>query len=95
MSHDVTIEIAESTKLSGLVLAGETQMLVGLSNSQWLRVPLPACPELRDLAGDDLLDHRLTDHRSRLCWPGHGIDLSVRDLMARAIALEAGDKGPD
>jgi hypothetical protein len=95
MSDNVLIRIAETTELSGLVLVGETQLLVGLSDSKWLRVPLCACPALQDLAGDDLLDYQLTVHRSRLRWPRHGTHLGIHDLAGMAIALEDGHQGPD
>lgn len=95
MSNDVPIQNLDDVEISGLVLFGETQILVGLSNSQWLRVPLSSCGGLGNLSDDNRLDYRLADRRSQLSWPGHGIDLSIQDLTDRAIALEDGDRCPD
>ena len=84
-----------SLQLSGLVFFGATDVMVGLANHQWLRIPLSALPALRDLSEDEWLDYRLAANRTQLRWPGRDISLSVGDLADMAISIEDGDKGPD
>ena len=95
MISDPTIHMPSSLQLSGFVLFGTSQMMVGLANSQWLRIPLTAFPALQNLSEDECFDYRLADNRTQLRWPGHDISLSVRDLADMAISIEDGDKGPD
>jgi len=93
MINDLMIPLPNDTQLSGMVLFGATQAMVGLANSQWLRIPLSAIPGLQNLAEDEWFDYRLADNRTRLRWPGRDISLSVRDLANMAIAIEDGGNG--
>jgi hypothetical protein len=95
MLNNPMIPPPNSPQLSGFVLFGTSQMMVGLANSQWLRIPLSAFPALRDLSEDEWCDYRLGASRTELRWPGHDINLSVRDLADNAISIDDGGKGPD
>ena len=95
MLNDPMIHVANSLQLSGFVLFGTSQMMVGLANSQWLRIPLTAFPALQSLSEDECFDYRIADNRTQLRWPGRDICLSVHDLADMAISIEDGDKGPD
>ena len=89
------IHMTNNLQLSGFVLFGTSQMMVGLENSQWLRIPLSAFPDLQNLTEDEWCDYRLGDNRTLLRWPSHDISLSVGDLADNAISIDDGDRGPD
>ena len=95
MINAPTILPPSSLQLSGFVLFGTSQMMVGLANSQWLRIPLSAFPALQSLSEDECFDYRLAANRTQLRWPGRDISLSVRELADMAISIEDGDNGPD
>jgi hypothetical protein len=95
MIHDPMIHMTNNLQLSGFVLFGISQMMVGLENSQWLRIPLSAFPVLQNLHEDEWLDYRLAANRTRLRWPGRDISLSVRDLASHATSMDDGGKGPE
>ena len=95
MINAPTIQPPSSLQLSGLVFFGTSQMMVGLANSRWLRIPLTALPALQNLSEDECFDYRLAANRTQLRWPGRDICLSVHDLADMAISIEDGDKGPD
>jgi len=95
MLNNLMIPMPSRLELSGFVLFGTSQMMVGLVNSQWLRIPLSAFPALRDLSEDEWCDYRLGANRTELRWPGHDISLSVADLADKAASVEDGGKGPD
>jgi len=95
MINDPTIHVPSSLQLSGFVLFGTSQMMVGLANSQWLRIPRCAFPALQSLSEDECFDYRLAANRTQLCWPGRSISLSVGDLADKAISIDAGGHGPD
>lgn len=78
------IHLPNSLQLSGFVLFGTSQMMVGLENSRWLRIPLTAFPALQNLSEDECFDYRLADNRTQLRWPGRDISLSVCDLADKA-----------
>ena len=94
MINDPTIHMPNSLQLSGFVLFGTSQMMVGLANSQWLRIPLSAFPALQNLSEDECFDYRLADNRAQLRWPGRDISLSLRDLAGMAISIDDGGHGP-
>ena len=87
--------MTNNLQLSGFVLFGTSQMMVGLANSQWLRTPLSAFPALQNLSEDEWCDYRPAANQTELRWPGHDISLSVADLADNAIAIDDGGKGPD
>jgi len=87
--------MTNNLQLSGFVLFGTSQMMVGLGNSQWLRITIDAFPALQNLSEDEWCDYRLGDNRTQLWWPGHDICLSVSDLADKAISIDDGDRGPD
>ena len=89
------LNMTNNLQLSGFVLFGTSQMMVGLENSQWLRIPLAALPALQSLSEDEWCDYRLGANRTELRWPGHDISLSVAELADKAVSVEDGGKGPD
>ena len=95
MLNDPMTHAPDSQQLSEFVLFGTSEMMVGLANSQWLRIPLSAFPALKELTEDESLDYRLVANRTRLRWPGRDISLSVRDLANGATAIDDGGKGPN
>ena len=95
MIHDPTIHPPNSLPLSGFVLFGASQMMVGLENSQWLRIPLAAFPALQNLSADECFDYRFANNRTQLRWPSRDISLSLRDLAGMAISIDDGGNGPD
>ena len=95
MLNDPMTHAPDSLHLSGFVLFGTSEMMVGLANSQWLRIPLSAFPALRDLSEGEWCDYRFEANRTELQWPGRDISLSVRDLANEAISIDDGGKGPN
>ena len=95
MINDPMTDAPDNLQFSGFVLFGPSQMMVGLANSQWLRIPLSAFPALLSLSEDECLDYRLAANRTQLRWPGREISLSVRDLADKAISIDGGGSGPN
>jgi hypothetical protein len=89
------IDLPNDMQLSGMVLFGTSEMMVGLEKSQWLRIPLTAFPALQNLSEDECLDYRLGANRTQLRWLGSNISLNVLDLANSASSIENGDEGPN
>ena len=87
--------MTNNLQLSGFVLFGTSQIMVGLENSQWLRIPLAAFPALQNLHEDEWCDYRLGANRTLLRWPTHDISLSVADLADKATSIDDGGRGPE
>lgn len=88
------ITLPANLRLSCFVLFGDSEFMVGLSDSRWLRLPLAAFPQVQAMTEDEKLDYRMDADRSAIQWPQHGIALSLLDLCSKAVSIESGDEGP-
>jgi hypothetical protein len=90
----MNIDIPTNLRLSGLILFGDSELLVGLNNSQWLRVPRAAFPGLTALSGDEWLDFKIEEDYSAFRWPRHNLTLSLSEFYREATSIEDGDEYP-
>ena len=89
------MNVPANLRLSGLVLFGNSELMVGLSDSQWLRIPLAAFPALVALPEDDRLDYRIEADATALGWPRQGLMLKLAEMSSEATSIEDGDEGPE
>ena len=89
------ITLPAKLRLSGLVLCGDSELMVGLSDSRWLRLPLAAFPQLQAMTEDDQLDYRIGADYSALRWPRHDLTLTLPELCGKAMSVDTGDEGPE
>ena len=90
----MSIDISPNIRLSGLILRGRQDVMVGLSDSQWLRIPLDALPELKALSDDELLELHIPENHLSFYWPHFDLSLSVSDFAHAATSIEDGSAGP-
>lgn len=81
-------------RLSGLVLFGDSQLLVGLSDARWLRIPLIALPKLKEMDGEARLDCHTIADADALHWPRQGLTFNLTEFWNKALSVEYGDVGP-
>ena len=79
---------------SGILLIGKSDFLVGLSDLNFLRVPLDSFPAVRALSEDQRTAFRFLPDRSGLEWPELGLRLPLSELIQKAVAIEDGVDGP-
>jgi len=80
--------------VSGILLCGESDFLVGLSNLNFLRVPLDSFPAVKALSADQRMDFHILSGHSGFEWPECGIRLTLAELIQKAASIEDGDEGP-
>lgn len=88
------ITLSTNLRLSGLVLFGDLELMVGLSDARWLRLPLAAFPKVEAMTEEERLEYRIRGDHSALEWPQHDVTLSLPDLTSKATTVETGDEGP-
>ena len=90
----MSTNVTENLRLSGLVLFGNSELMVGLSDSQWLRIALSAFPKLEAMGEDEKLDYHIAADYLSLRWLGHSVTLRLSELWSSATSIEAGEDGP-
>ncbi len=81
--------------VSGILLFGKSDFLLGLSNLNFLRVPLDSFPAVRALSEEQRTAFCFLPDRSGFEWPESGIRMTLAEMIQKAISIEDGDEGPN
>ena len=86
---------AAGCSVSGLLLFGKSEFLVGLNNLNMLRIPLTSFPAVKALSEKQRVGFHFLPDRSGFEWPELGLRLPLSELIQKAVSIEDGTEGPN